>query len=129
MVAVLALKSPSICKAQSGMKWILLIFVVLGIGIIGLIVFPFSSKMNQQQHIGTSGGPGYTWIGDLPLDDEDPYDLKNFGLELDGSGQTETQRESEDRVMHTLDFNSESDETDEENGLDSMEKDDMEVEP
>ena len=91
-------------KPQPAKKWILLIFVILGISIIGLIVVPFESNLNQQQYIGSNGGPGFTWIGDLPLEEDDPFDLNNFGLKYDESDERDQQSESGDRVIHTLDF-------------------------
>ena len=112
-------------KTQPVKKWILLIFVILGISVIGLIVVPFESNLNQQQHIGSNGGPGFTWIGELPLEEDDPFDLNSFGLKYEESDEKSIQKESGQRVIHTLDF----DDPDEPNKPEDIPEEKQKIDP
>jgi len=74
--------------------------VVAGLIGIALLVIPFESNLNQQ-FVGSSGGPGFIWIGDFPAEETDPFSLDNFKITEEESHEN---IEQNNRVIHTLDF-------------------------
>ncbi len=61
------------------MKWLMVAAVLFGIGLIGILVIPFDSRLDESS-IGSLSGPGYTWLGDMPL--EDPMESRWYDKEL-----------------------------------------------
>ncbi|MBN1879227.1 zf-HC2 domain-containing protein [bacterium] len=94
-------------------KWLMIIAVLLGIGLISMLVIPFDSNMDQH-NIGRFSGPGYTWLGDMPL--EDPMETRWYDPELSGAGNRShpsafagtpvEEIDSPGRVTHVLEFDS-----------------------
>jgi len=101
-------------KSSSRLKWLALGVTLLGLAGIGLLIIPFESQLNEQ-HIGSSSGPGYTWIGDYPVDVSDPFSLDALGVPTAKETPKES-GESEERVIHTLDFDAMGHRTEESDG-------------
>lgn len=71
--------------SESRMKWLMIAAILLGIGLIGLLVIPFDSRMDQHT-IGGMSGPGFTWLGDVPM--EDPMESRWRDSNLTGNDGT-----------------------------------------
>lgn len=94
---------------ESRMKWLMIAAILLGIGMIGLLVIPFDSRMDQHS-IGGMSGPGFTWLGDVPM--EDPMESRWRDSNLSGDERmrvqeqeadpTTDQRGSSGRITHVL---------------------------
>ncbi|HPQ39775.1 MAG TPA: zf-HC2 domain-containing protein [bacterium] len=92
----------SVQKSGSRLKWLAVISVVLGLIAVGLLIIPFGSRLNQQS-VGNQTGPGFTWLGDIPIDAPDPFSLESLG-DAPAHPESPESQDSEDRVIHTLDF-------------------------
>lgn len=89
-------------KSGRRIKWLALIAVVLGFIAVGLLIIPFGSQLNQQS-VGSESGPGFTWLGDVPIESPDPFSLDSLGRPTERRP-PHTPAASGDRVIHTLDF-------------------------
>lgn len=94
---------------ESRMKWLMIAAILLGISLIGLLVIPFDSRLAPHS-IGGMSGPGFTWLGDVPM--EDPMESRWRDSNLMGNGDMgfneqavepgATQNTHSGRVTHVL---------------------------
>ncbi|MBN1297004.1 hypothetical protein JXA80_09500, partial [bacterium] len=99
-------------------KWLTIAAVAAALVAVGLLIIPFPSHIDQQ-HISPRSGPGYTWMGDYPPSNPDPFSLEHLRPPVSPD---ETIRDGEQpgRITHTLDFELDSSHSSE-NGMNGKE--------
>lgn len=95
--------------ADSHFKWLMITALIIGVILIGFIVIPFEPRP-EYHDVGHRSGPGFTWIGTSPFDEDlearwsDPFLISPGQFDTTPLEEKDSDSDNFERITHSLDF-------------------------